>query len=211
MSGETWRVFSVVPPAQIDSIQLGGMARVLYIENPTGAYWYLPDALAYVPPFQSNMIVRFPAPTQVANVLFQAPEGLQQAESFEDTPARFTYSSDDAAQSPGVQLGGTSAPRQTVRLVPTGALTTYLLPRPAPNGIEVVWFREPMAITTAFFVTLSAIDALGSVQLLASSNRMQLDQLQTSVMLTYSHHLPAGTTIRLLGPSAAGTYIRVTF
>lgn len=88
---------------------LGFMATMLRVENPTPAYWYLPDSLRFIPPFHTGIAIPLVG-TQQAHVLFQAPAGVSQNIPSNTPPgtAYFTYTDETGSGDAGVNLGGSA-------------------------------------------------------------------------------------------------------
>lgn len=133
----------LVPPKDTMSgaPSIGFLATMLRVENPTPAYWYLPDSLRYIPPFHTGIAIPIIG-TEQARILFQAPAGVVQNVPVGTNPgtAYFTYTDEETVGDSGVNLGG-SAFGRTVKskgpfIVGAGAtLVSDIFATPSPDGI----------------------------------------------------------------------------
>lgn len=116
-------------------------ARSVVIQNPTPAYWYLPEAQTFVPPHVANHIVRLNAATS-ADIKCQSPAGIAQlltAPTSSGQFATFTFTDEILAPINGYQgyaaAGGETrryeAPFTIVGLV----ASLFQLSTPAPEGV----------------------------------------------------------------------------
>ncbi len=131
---------SLTPPNSLHDLSIGFNAKSLAVENPTSAYWYLPDQLRFIAPFASGVILPRGG-AQKISILYQAPQGLQQP----TTPilpgsATFHFYEEALGVDSGVNLGGSSFGRSVSVIpfsCPPNTNTYIILPSGAPNGLEI--------------------------------------------------------------------------
>lgn len=135
---------ALTPPDQRPVFSVGFAARSLLVENPTNAYWFLPDQGRFIPPFVSGMVIPLGdsgGGTESVKILYQAPTGLQQPATLV-TPgaAFFTFVQRDMNADSGLSLSANAFGRG-VSLIPVGFTTPQTLftfVQPAPDGFVIM-------------------------------------------------------------------------
>lgn len=130
----------LTPPKDAPEQSLGFNAASVSVENPTSAYWYLPDQLRFIPPFASGIIIPLLG-VQKCGVLYQAPPGLQQPSSL-ITPgsATFRFTEDDVGNDSGLSLAANAFGRSISVIpfsVPQNSSLAVIIPSGAPGGLEI--------------------------------------------------------------------------
>ena len=133
------RTFTLGLGQSAQDIQLGFLARSITVNNPTPAYWYLPGQQQYILPYVSNMVVRITSPTQVASIIYAAPDGIVQPTPVGQPTTAFAtivYDEADAPTQAGILAANSAYGRGVnfTRLL-LGASTAFTLPVPSPDGI----------------------------------------------------------------------------
>ena len=125
--------------AAVTEQQLGFTAHSVRVDNPTAAYYYLPDQNIYIPPFQTGVVIALTG-TQKAFIKYQSPSTYTNPPTLQGA-ASFTYSGTATNNDSGVQLAGASSGRQVLRskvsLIVSNTVV-FVLPTPAPNGVRCI-------------------------------------------------------------------------
>lgn len=214
--GKVWLPLSVTPPGQIQEAQAGQLVTNVRIENPTGAYWYIPQALTFIQPYVTGRVIRLPTGTQKFSALFQAPIDLQEPpnSAFANSPpAVFILTDEDNPPDSGTLLGGSSANREFVILTPVAGVVTYTLPRPAPNGITMTIYNEgalaaPVQGTVSGGILTSG--SFGRINMF-TQNTYSLDSQQNHAVFRYPHPIPGQSFLSLTVPVSAAPRVRLAF
>ena len=131
---------TIVPPNQQPQLQIGFYARTLVVDNPTAAYWYLPNILRFVPPFVTGMVIALPG-TETFSILYQAPPGLTQPPALVGTAAAsFVFHEEALGADSGMSLSANAFGR-SVSMIQVGFTTpqtAFTFVQPAPDGFVIV-------------------------------------------------------------------------
>lgn len=214
--GKVWLPISVTPPREIREAQVGQNVTTVRIENPTGAYWYIPQALVFIQPYITGRVLKLPSGAQKFSALFQAPTDLQEpaaAQLTNSPPATFILTDDDDVPDSGTLLGGSSANREFVILTPVAGVVTYTLPRPAPNGLTMTIYNEgalaaPVQGTVTGGILTSG--SFGRINMF-TQNTYSLDSLQNHAVFRYPHPVPGQSILSLTVPNSAAPRVRLAF
>lgn len=134
--------------------QIGFEAKVVRVENPTAAYWYLPNEQRYVQPFVTGLIIPLTG-TQNCRIEYAAPPGLTQPAAFGVTQAAiFVYEDKPQGADSGTNLAGNSFGRGVVsRNIPFsgGTFNNIILadafPVGAPDGFQLAFFGPALTVS----------------------------------------------------------------
>lgn len=213
------RAIVLTPPAQSASTQqqLGFYAHSILVENPTAAYWYLPDQLRYIPPFVTGMVIPLNG-TQVANIIYAAPPGLQQPAQYTQTgSATFTYDEEPISNDSGMSLSANAFGR-SVGIIPItfgtpATIFTFVLP--APNGFIIIPSHFPstarLTVNIGFTSPIGGLDtrlvwARNYGNGLTGLSGQLTDQSQMACCI-YKRPIPAQAQISLFGDSIPASLI----
>lgn len=199
----TSRAIVLTPPQESHDQQLGFYARSVRVENPTAAYWYLPDQLRFIPPFVTGMIIPLDG-TERANILYQTPPGLQQATTLQlSAAASFVYSEAPIGGDAGISLAANAFGRalSVISVGFTNPGTEYVFVQPAPNGFVIVPRSALGGPFNDLRASLSFAGITGGqyVQQIFAQHIFYRNPVGGYPSIIYRRYIPAQSTLLLTG------------
>lgn len=199
---------TLTPPNDLHELQIGFYARSLIVDNPTAAYWYLPDVLRFIPPFITGMIIPLPG-MEKFSITYQAPPGLTQPLALSSTAsATFVFHEEPVGVSSGVSLSANAFGR-SISMIQVGFTTpqtAFTFVQPAPDGFIIV----PQTSQAGPFSNLAVDIAYGGplltvpfganfVKRLWAQNTVSRLPTGDYAQIVYRRPIPAQSTLLLSG------------
>jgi len=201
---------TLLPPNETSEQMLGFYARSIRIDNPTSAYWYLPDQMIFIPPFVSGKVLNALG-TQRANIRYAAPPGLYQPDVLTDSAAAtFIYSDDIAQGDSGLSLAANAFGRG-ISIIPIKFSVvpgiSYTFVQPAPDGFTIQFDAASGSQVTDVEISLQLPGDVGFTDIFQAASvggSSQFDDANTS-RIRYKASIPTQSTIHITGtPIGAG-------
>jgi hypothetical protein len=198
---------ALTPPNQRLVQQIGFNALSVIVDNPTNAYWFLPDQLRFIAPFVSGVIIPLGG-VESCPILYQAPPTIQQpAAPVLSAAANFTFYDLPLGPDSGLSLAANAFGRAVslINLTFQTPQTTFVFVQPAPDGFLII----PQTGVAGTFTLFADLDHGGSGLFFKkvwytsqyTPNTQGIGQLMN---VRYKRPVPAQSVLAL-GSSGTGT------